>query len=154
MYLGLKRYLEIYKGRLVYDTNQSPDNRPRMSTKDGVLQTLTTGVNALWSASHSRIVRRILSCLVVLFIICMLIHLFHNKTPFQHLRWTGVAIRARAPSGTTHCSPHGFGCTSAWRLVPHQTMYLNCHSLSVCFSLMIIVFFFLNIICCVRVIED
>lgn len=135
--LGLDRYLEIHKGRLVYDTNQSPDTRPRMATKEGVLQTLTTGVNALWSSSHSRVVRQTPSCLIVSFIVHMVIHLFYNKTHFQHLRWTGVAIRARAPSGTTHCSPNGFGGTSAGRFVPHQTMYLNCRRLSACFQLMI-----------------
>lgn len=60
-YLGLDGYLQLYPDRLVYDTNQSPENRPRMSTKTGTLQTLTTGVNALWSTSRSRVIRQILS---------------------------------------------------------------------------------------------
>ena len=46
-----------YPGRLVYDTMQNPDHRPRMSPACGTLQTLTTGVSALWSTSFQRFVR-------------------------------------------------------------------------------------------------
>lgn len=58
-YLGLHGYLQLHPGRLVYDMNQSPEKRPRMSTKTGTLQTLTTGVNALWSTTCSRIICQI-----------------------------------------------------------------------------------------------
>ena len=56
---GLEGYQQKYPDRLVYDTNQNPIARPRMSTKDGVLQTLTTGVSGLWSTSHQRCIRQI-----------------------------------------------------------------------------------------------
>lgn len=56
---GLEGYQEKYPGRLIYDTNQNPFARPRMSTKDGVLQTLTTGVSGLWSTSHQRCMRQL-----------------------------------------------------------------------------------------------
>lgn len=59
--LGLEKYLNLHPGRLVYDTNQCPVNRPRMANKNGILQTLTTGVNSLWSTSHSRVIRGVLT---------------------------------------------------------------------------------------------
>ena len=40
--LGLHGYLQLHPGRLVDDMNKSPEKRPRMSTKSGTLQTLTT----------------------------------------------------------------------------------------------------------------
>lgn len=58
-YLGLHGYLQLHPGRLAYDMNQSPEKRPRMSTKTGTLQTLTTGVNSLWPTTCSRIIRQI-----------------------------------------------------------------------------------------------
>lgn len=57
---GLTKYVELYPDRLVYDTMQNPEKRARMSTKQGYLQTLTTGVSALWSRRFSRFIRHIL----------------------------------------------------------------------------------------------
>lgn len=41
----------------MYDTMQNPDQRPRMSPQSGALQTLTTGVTALWSTTYQRVIR-------------------------------------------------------------------------------------------------
>ena len=49
--------MDKFPGRLAYDTDQNPEFRPRMPTKSGVLQTLTTGVSSLYSISFKRMIR-------------------------------------------------------------------------------------------------
>ena len=66
---GLELYEDLYEDRLVYDTMQNPDKRARMATKQGFLQTLTTGVSGLWSKTFSRFIRLVLRTEVDVFAI-------------------------------------------------------------------------------------
>lgn len=47
----------MYPGRLAYDTNQNAAQCPRMASQNGHLQTLTTGVSAVWSTTYERFIR-------------------------------------------------------------------------------------------------
>lgn len=69
---GLNQYLQLHPGRLVYDTVQNPEFRPRMSTAQGVLQTLTTGVSSLWSTSRNRFIRAGLKIAIVCAVVLVL----------------------------------------------------------------------------------
>ena len=50
---------------MVYDCCQNPETRPRMSNSNGVLQTLTTGCSSLWSTSKKRLIRAVLTPVLV-----------------------------------------------------------------------------------------
>ena len=90
MFPGLEQYLNQHPNRLVYDTNQNPDFRPRMSGKRGVLQTLTTGVSSLWSTSKGRFIRHCLSLLIMILSLGKGVLKFDEKQTDKNLKLSNL----------------------------------------------------------------